>query len=408
MPADPISLDSLYSQAAARVQLIPQMGGVQPEFPFTFGLPDEASFPSKAMLKVSRSVFTDDIGKALQYGSYQGAPELRQVVAERLRRLEGVEIGLESVMITNGSSQAIGLVAQALVDPGDTILVEGPTFLGAVRTFELFGPRVVEVPLDDRGLRIDALTRILEDLRREGVQPKFIYTLPNFHNPAGVTLTLDRRRALLKLAERFGVPVLEDDAYGELRFEGRSLPSLLSLDSTGLVIRTGTFSKILGAGLRLGFIAGREDVVKRMVALKVDGGTNPVASHLAVQFARQGLLDKHIRKLRTVYRARRDAMLEALEQHCAPYATWTRPQGGFFVWLDFKPGVDPARVFEEAQARGVAYLRGPACYSSGRGANHARLAFSYLTAEQIREGIARLGQALAAAQRVPVAAGVGG
>jgi 2-aminoadipate transaminase len=396
--------DSLYSEALRRSNPVPGVGDAPPEFPFTFGLPDPGSFPARELVRVSREVFGARSEEALQYGNYQGELALRDVAAERLRRLEGVEVTADDLLITNGSSQALGLVCQALVDPGDTILVEGPTFLGAVRTFEVFGPRVVEVPLDDHGLRVDALERTLQDLKRQDVRPKFLYTLPNFHNPAGVTLSLERRRKLLRLAERYGLPILEDDAYGELRFEGRGIPSLLSLDTSGLVVRTGTFSKILAAGLRLGWICGTHSVVKRLVALKVDGGTNPVAAHLAATFANQGLLDRHIRRLRRVYRERRDAMVESLEEHCAEYATWTRPQGGFFVWVELKPGVDSDRALEESSKRGVGYLRGPACYSSGRGANQLRLAFSYLGVEQIREGIARLGEALAAAQRVAVTA----
>ncbi len=397
--------EALLSETLRQAAPVAVMGGPQPEYPFTYGLPDPASFPSRALLRVARTVLLEQGREALQYGNYQGDPALRSLVADRLRWLDGVEVGPEQILITNGSSQAIALVAQALVNRGDTILVEAPTFLGAVRTFELFGPRVVEIPLDDHGMRIDVLERTLTDLRRGGIQPKLLYTLPTFQNPAGVTLTLDRRRALVQLAERFNVPVLEDDPYGELRFEGRALPSLLKLDRSGLVIRCGSFSKILGAGLRLGWLTAPESLLRRLVQLKVDGGTNPFASHFAVAFARRGLLERHVRLLRRVYRARRDAMLESLEAHCSEHATWTRPQGGFFIWVQLKPEIDPARAREEALARGVAYLPGPACYSSGRGANQLRLAFSYLPEDQIRAGIARLGEALAAARRAPVAAG---
>jgi DNA-binding transcriptional MocR family regulator len=357
-------------------------------------------------------VLGEQIGQSLQYGNFQGVPELREVVAKRLRRLEGVDVSPEQLLITAGSSQGIGVVAQALLDAGDTMIVEGPTFLGAVRTFELYGPRVVEIPLDERGMRTDLLERSLRDLAREGVRPKLIYTLPNFQNPAGVTMSLERRRKLLALAERYEVPILEDDAYGELRFEGRAQPSLLALDRRGLVIRCSTFSKILGAGLRLAWLAGQESLMKRLINIKIDGGTSPLASHFAIAFEREGMLDAHVRKLRKVYRERRDAMQEALQAHCARHATWITPQGGFFFWLTLKPEVDPKLALQEAQARGVSYLPGTACYSSGTGGDQLRLAFSFLPPDQIREGIARLGEALEAAmeagQRVPVAAGARG
>ena len=409
MPDPGFRFEPYLSDAMLRANAIAGQGGPPPAYPLAFGLPDPASFPSRALQRVARRVLGEQVGQSLQYGNFQGVPELREVVVERLRRLEGVALSPEQVLITSGSSQGIGVVAQALLNPGDTIVVEGPTFLWAVRTFELYGPRVVEIPLDDRGMRTDMLAHELRTLARQGIRPKLIYVLPNFQNPAGVTMSLDRRRRLLSLAEQHEVPILEDDAYGELRFEGRSQPSLLALDRRGLVLRCSTFSKILGAGLRLGWIAGQQDMVKRLINIKVDGGTSPLASHFAIEFAREGLLDKHVRKLRAVYRERRDAMQEALQAHCSRHATWITPQGGFFFWLTLKPDVDPDLAVQEARARGVSYLPGGACYSSERGQDQLRLAFSFLPPDQIREGIARLGEALEAAMEAgrPVAVAAG-
>jgi len=295
------------------------------------------------------------------------------------------------------------MVAQLMVDPGDTILLEGPTFLGAVRVFRLYQPRLEELPLDERGLIVEELERRLERLAAEGVRPKFLYTQPTFHNPAGVTMPLDRRLELLDLAKQYSLLVVEDDAYSDLRFEGSDLPSLLALDREGLVIRLGTFSKILAAGLRLGWAAGPPSVMRALPVVKTDSGTSPYSSHLAAEWATSGSLEPHVRKLRGIYRERRDAMLRALERHCAPFCHWTKPEGGFFVWVELNEGVDPKRLRQAADEAGVAYLSGTQCFASDRGESFLRLSFSFGTVEKIEQGIERLGRAMEQAASVGVA-----
>jgi 2-aminoadipate transaminase len=218
--------------------------------------------------------------------------------------------------------------------------------------------------------------------------------MPTFHNPTGVTMPLERRLALLDVARRHQLLVIEDDAYGDLRFEGSDLPSVLALDQDGLVVRLGTFSKILAAGLRLGWAAGPAALVPNLALVKTDSGTNPFGAHLAAEWALSGRLEPHVQVLRGVYRERRDALLAALERYCGDYCSWTRPEGGFFIWVELRPGIDPQRLRGTAHQLGVAYLPGPQCFASGKGEQFLRLSFSYVTPERIEEGIRRLGQAM--------------
>jgi 2-aminoadipate transaminase len=368
-----------------------------------YGLPDPKSFPTDELLEVTRRVLAEQSSSALQYGAAQGDPGLRRYLAERLNEKEGLSLEPEQVVITSGSSQAISMVAQLMVDPGDAILLEGPTFLGAVRVFRLYQPRLEELPLDERGLIIEELEGRLERLAGEGVRPKFLYTQPTFHNPAGVTMPLERRLELLDVAKKHALLVVEDDAYGDLRFEGSDLPTLLALDREGLVIRLGTFSKILAAGLRLGWAAGPPSLMRALPVVKTDSGTSPYSSHLAAEWARSGSLEPHIRKLRGVYRERRDAMLAALERHCAQYCHWTKPEGGFFVWVELNESVDPKRLRQTADEAGVAYLPGTQCFASDRGECFLRLSFSFATPQRIEQAIERLGRAMARAASAGVA-----
>jgi 2-aminoadipate transaminase len=365
---------------------------------FSYGLPDPDSFPSDELQRVTRSVLDNQSATALQYGSPQGEPRLRRYLAERLNEKGGLSLTPEQVAVTSGSLQAIGIMAQLLVDPGDTILLEGPTFLGAARVFRLHQPRLEELPLDDDGLVVGELERRLDRLASEGVRPKFLYTMPTFHNPAGVTMPLERRLELLRIAEEHSLLILEDDAYGDLRFEGGELPSLLALDRHGLVIRFGTFSKILAAGLRLGWAAGPAEMVQAMTVVKADGGTNPYGAHLAAEWAIGGMLEPHVQKLRAIYRQRRDTMLAALERYCASSCRWTKPQGGFFVWVELHEEVDPLMLRQTAYDNGVTYLSGTQCFPSGSGDGFLRLSFSFLRPEKIEQGIERLGRAMAAAR----------
>jgi 2-aminoadipate transaminase len=401
---------ALYS-TTAQVGLVQGGASAQPPIgdgtSFAFGLPDPGSFPSDELQAVTQTVLAHHSTTALQYGNTQGEPRLRDYLAERLNEREGLSLSRDQIAITSGSLQAIALLTELLVDPGDVVLLEGPTFLGAARIFRLHGARFEELPIDDGGLVIPELVRCLERLDAEGLRPKFLYTMPTFHNPAGVTMPLDRRLALLEAARKWSLLVIEDDAYGDLRFEGSELPSLLALDQAqprvgeedGVVVRLGTFSKILAAGLRLGWAAGPAAVVQSLAVVKTDGGTSPYAAHLAAEWAMTGKLEPHVRRLRRIYGERRDAMLSALERYCAPYCRWTKPDGGFFVWVELDHGVDPDLLWQAADEVGVVYLPGNRCFASCQGDRFLRLAFSLQTPTKIQDGIKRLGQAMECATR---------
>jgi 2-aminoadipate transaminase len=365
---------------------------------FAFGMPDPALFPAAGLAEAAQHALgdVDAYAVALQYGHAPGNPLL---LAELARKLEGEEdraVAPGTLLATNGSSQAIALVAQALANPGDVALVEAPTFLGTIRHLQFHGIRIEPVPLDDAGLDVEALAVRVRRLEAAGTPARFIYTIPTFNNPAGVTMPLERRRALLDVAARHGIPLIEDDAYRDLRFEGAPIPTLHALDRDGLVIRLGTFSKIVAPGVRLGFVLAEAAVIERVLAFKGEGSTNGLASLVVGTFMRHGGLAAHIEILRATYRARRDAMDAALGREMPAGVTWTRTEGGFFLWLTLPPAADVARIAARAAAERVVALPGTECFPDGRGSHNLRLAFSLQPPERIAEGIRRLGRAIRA------------
>jgi 2-aminoadipate transaminase len=344
----------------------------------------------------------DEGAAALMYGDAAGNQGLREVLAEKLRRWEGLEVAPDELLIVNGSNHGLAVVAQAFVDPGDVAIVEAPTFLGGLRPLRQLQARVEMVPLDADGLRVDLLEERLRVLRDAGTPAKLLYTIPNFHNPAGVDLSLERRRRVAALADEYNFAVLEDDAYGELRFAGEHLPALYGLARKGRVIRSATLSKILAAGLRVGYLAGPREVLGRLNSLKLDGGASPFTNRLAAAFLR-ARHDEHVRRLIGIYRDKRDALIRGLERGfpagdpLKPH--WHVPQGGFFLWLRLSPEVDPARVAQEAAERGIGYVPGPAFFADGSGSEYVRLAWSMLSTDDLEAAGELLAEAIHAAKR---------
>ena len=387
-----------WARTVAELEPRPATAGGRAAISFAYGLPDPALFPTEALNAATGIVLREHSDRALQYGAGQGLPQLINVLVERINRAEGLAIRPDECMITAGAGQAIAVVGRALLDPGDTVLVETPAWPGGINAFRRCGARLVPVPVDAEGLDTDALAQTLETLAAEGTQPKLLYTVPNFQNPTGVTTTLARRQALLDLARRYDFVILEDDAYRDLAFEGPLPPSLFALDTGGRVLRTGTYSKILAAGLRLGWLLGPREVLPRLIALKDDGGTSPFTSYLAATYSRAGELDPHIARLVASYRRKRDVMLAALTRYFPKSVTWTVPAGGFFVWVTLPPGTDAADLLRAAREEGVDFLPGRSCFPDPQaGTSHLRLAFSLPTPDQIEEGIKRLGGVLATA-----------
>jgi 2-aminoadipate transaminase len=358
---------------------------------FDYGLADPALFPRADLLAAAAAVLDGDADAALNYGpSFAG---LRDQVVARLRA-QGVEAEEDGVLISYGSGQILGLLPQVFVDPGDVVLIEGPSFLGAVRHFRDAGARLVTVPTDAEGLDVDAVESILIDLRRQNIRPKFIYAIPTFQNPTGTTMPLARRQKLVRLAAEYGVVVVEDDAYGDLRFEGRPQPVLAALDQEGWVIRVGTFSKILAPGVRMGWACARPEVIARFEHFKAEGSSGPFLTRVIARYCADGRLEAHIQDLIALYRRKRDVMLDAIAREFPAGVTALRPEGGFFVWCKLPPGMSARALLARAETHGATFLPGTRCFADGQGDDAIRLAFSFLPAEQIEEGIARIGAAM--------------
>src|SRR5437868_301689 len=317
------------------------------------GLPAPEVFPIRRFEEACQKVLSTKGPIALQYGATEGYEPLREMIAENMSRY-GIMAKPENVLITSGSQQALDLIGKLLINRGDRVLVEAPTYLGALQAFNVYGAEYVTVPIDKDGLQTDRL----EDALRSWL--KFMYILPNFQNPAGVTLSLERRREIVLLADRYGIPIIEDDPYGQLRYEGEHLPPLVVLDrgnlrrdngySLGNVIYLSTFSKLLAPGLRLGWIVAPPDVIAKLVQIKqgADLHTSTFTQLVAYEVAKDGFLDEHVKQIRKVYRERRDVMLDSLERYFPSEATWTRPDGGLFLWVTLPEGMNCLELFHTA------------------------------------------------------------
>jgi len=367
---------------------------------FAGGLPAPDVFPVERFETACHRVLEAKGAMALQYSASEGYTPLREYLAQKMAKY-GIIAGPDNVLITSGSQQALDLIGKLLINPGDRILLEAPTYLGALQAFNVYGAEYVSVPVDHDGLR----TPELEEALRSG--PKFMYVLPNFQNPGGVTLCEPRRHELVLLADKYGIPIIEDDPYGQLRFEGEHLPPLLALDRENLrrddgklgnVIYLSTFSKTLAPGIRLGWIVAPPDVISKLVQLKqgADLHTSTFDQMVAYEVVHDGFLDEHVKKIRAVYRERRDVMLAALTEYFPPEVTWTHPQGGLFLWATLPEGLDMEHLFQAALRENVAFVPGDCFYATGdEGRRHMRLNFSHSNPQQIREGIRRLGLAVA-------------
>lgn len=366
---------------------------------FAGGLPAPELFPVARVEEATAKVLREQGQQALQYSTTEGYRPLREMIARHTCRY-GVQVGPDNILITASSQQALDLIGKIFINPGDHVLVEKPTYLGALQAWNLYQAQYLGIPIDDDGMMTDEL----ENALRAGA--KFLYALPNFQNPAGVTIPLERRRRIVELADHYGVPILEDDPYGQLRYEGEHVPSIVAVDAeyqsgngrtyTGNVIYLSTLSKTLAPGLRLGWIVAPEEVIDRLVLAKqgTDLHTSTFAQMIAHEVARGGFLDEHVRKLRSAYRERRDAMLAAMDEMFPTSVTWTRPRGGLFLWVRFPEHVDAADLLKEAIKEKVAFVIGSAFYPDGSGRNTARFNFSNSNPEMIREGIARLAAVL--------------
>ena len=374
---------------------------------FGGGMPAPDVFPYEQFMEACERVLRDQGHLALQYGATEGYKPLREMIVRHTNRL-GIEITAENILITTGSQQALDLLGKILINPGDRILVESPTYLGALQAWAGYGAEYVTVPMDEHGMITDAL----EEALRTG--PKFIYVLPNFQNPTGVTLSLERRHKLIELADRYGVPIVEDDPYGQLRYEGEHLPGIVVLDSQlrengdqcyrGNVIYLSTFSKTLAPGLRLAWVVAPPEVIRKLVQAKqgADLHTSTFNQLVAYEVAHGGSLDQHVKLIQKVYGERRNVMLGAMDAYFPPGVEWTHPEGGLFLWGTLPEDQNAAEVLKAAVEQKVAFVPGAPFFPTGGGHNTMRLNFSNANPEKIQTGIARLGKVLSEKMGQPV------
>ncbi|HDJ50650.1 MAG TPA: PLP-dependent aminotransferase family protein [Thermoprotei archaeon] len=367
---------------------------------FGGGMPDPKTFPVEEMKEIFSDIFSDrKLGEeALQYGTTEGYNPLRETILKMLRK-SGFKIleDIENIVITTGSQQALDLIAKVFIDPGDVVIVEAPTYLAALNAFSYFQPNFEVVPLDKDGMRVDLLEEKLESLRKEEKRVKFIYTVPTAQNPAGTTMPNDRRKKLVDLAYEYDTIIVEDNPYGYLIFDDRiKFDYLGAFDDEGRVIYMSSFSKILSPGFRQGFIAGHREFIRKLILAKqaADLCTPSLTQMAANEFLKRGYLERHVEKIKKVYKEKKEAMIKALETYMPEGSDWTNPVGGMFIWVTVE-GVDTTDMARRALERGVAYVHGRAFYPENAkelGKNAMRLNFSYPTIEQIEEGIKRLSE----------------
>ncbi|MEN6410219.1 MAG: PLP-dependent aminotransferase family protein [Anaerolineaceae bacterium] len=365
---------------------------------FAGGMPAPEVFPVEEFRRACDYVLTNNPAQALQYGATEGFKPLRDLIARHEAQF-GINVTTDNILVTSGSQQALDLLGRILINRGDRILVESPTYLGALQAWNAYGAEYVPVTSDENGMNTDAL----EEALRTG--PKFIYCLPNFQNPTGVTLSLERRHKLVELADRYGVPIIEDDPYGQLRYEGEHLPSVAVLDGKirsgdscyrGNVIYLSTFSKILAPGLRLAWVIAPPEVILKLTQAKqgADLHTATFTQAVAYEVAKNGFINEHVKVINAVYSERRDVMLDALAECMPKGVTWTHPQGGLFLWVKLPESLNSQDIFETAVAQKVAFVPGGSFHPCGGGENTMRLNFSFCKPEVIVEGIHRLSNAI--------------
>lgn len=368
------------------------LAGKPEMYNFSSGFPAEELFPLRELDAVNRAILEREGKQAVQYGSSAGYLPLREQIAARMHKVFRADCTAEQIFITSGSQQGLSLLAQLFLDQDDVVLVESPTYLGAINAFQLCGPRFVEVPTDEQGI----VPAALEEILRTTDRVKMMYVIPEFQNPTGVTWTMERRRAVMEIVNRYDFPVLEDNPYGELRYDGETMPALKSMDTKGNVIFLGSFSKILMPGLRVGWIVAEPEILEKLNLLKqnVDLQCSSYAQRQVSYFMDMFDLDAHVSRLKDLYRRRRTLLYDAIRQYFPAGVTATWPEGGLFLWVTLPEGMDAKALAPKATARKVAYVPGAPFYPNGGHGNHLRLNFSTMQEDRIVQGIQILGELL--------------
>lgn len=401
LESGPLNFESYFSEKALKmkaseVRELLKLVETSDVISLAGGLPNPKTFPKDIIKGILEEIMEEHADKALQYGTTKGFTPLRLAIAEWLRKRYNIPTSKVDIMITSGSQQALDLIGRVFLNPGDLVVVEAPTYLAALQAFNFYEPQYIQVPLDDEGMRIDILEEKLRKLKAEGKRVKLVYTVPTFQNPAGVTMTEERRKHLLELASEYDFIIVEDDPYGELRYSGKPVPKIKALDTEGRVLYLGTFSKILAPGFRLGWIAGEPHFIRKLEIAKqsVDLCTNSFGQVVAWRYLEGGHLEKHIPRIIEFYKPRRNAMLEALEQYMPEGVKWTRPEGAIFIWVILPEKINATTMLEKAVKKGVAYVPGEAFFAYRDVKNTMRLNFTYVDEDKIQEGVKRLAETI--------------
>ncbi len=369
---------------------------------FAGGLPSPEAFPVEDLSIIFEELLHEDNTPALQYGPTSGDPLLKKALATMLAS-RGIAAQADHIIVTHGAQQALELFGRVFLDPGDIAMVTQPTYLGIFTAISVYEPSYHGIPTDEEGIIPDILEENLHALAMDGIRPKFLYVVPTFHNPTGVTMSLRRRQALVDLAAEYEVPIIEDDPYYDVRFEGDPMPPIASLDKEGWVMYLGSFSKVLAPGFRVGFAHGPPELINKMSLAKqgADLFTNGFGQRVAERYLSLGLMKRHLPRIQKLYRRKRDVMLKALEETWPENAEWTRPQGGLFLWTTVDPALDTKELLPRAAERHVVYVPGHGFYAGSPAVNHMRLNFSYPSDAQIRKGIGVLGEVLKETKGAP-------
>ena len=360
------------------------------------GVPDRESLPARDLAAAATAVLEADPGAALTYGGQQGYAPLRDWIARRESANVGFEVGVDAVTLTSGSAHGLQNIALTFLAEGDTVVMGAPTYPGAIRTFRARGARVVTVRQDDDGIDPDELASVLDQLAAEGTHPKLLYVVPNYDNPTGATLPLDRRQAIVRLARDNGLLIVEDDAYAGLDIDGPPPPSLFAVAEGRGVLRLGTFSKTVASGLRVAWIQAEPHVTAALVHMRFDNGASPFLHRVVLHYLESPSYEIHVQRLQAIYRERRDAAASTLIEVAEPYARFRTPAGGFFLWVQLEPPLTAAAVFEAGLERDVAVTPGSMYFPTEGGENSIRLVYSALPPEDLRTAVILLGEAMAA------------
>ncbi len=358
---------------------------------FAGGLPAPETFPVDDLKAIVLEVLEKDGACALQYGTTEGDNELRKVLVERHNR-QGLDINMDNLIITTGSQQALDLIARILIDPGDYVLCGLPSYLGGLNAFNTYGVRLRGISLDENGMRTDELERTIAHLKKLGRRIKFIYVIPDFQNPAGITMPESRRVKIIEIAEKYDILILEDSPYREIRFGGEPQRMMYELDNTGRVITLSTFSKILSPGFRVGWVIGKPEIVDKISVAKqtADLCTSAFVQKIIALYIERGLLDKNLRKTIDLYGARRNFMLECFRKYMPEKVTWTEPLGGLFLFVTLPRNLDADKILQKAIEKNVAFVSGKSFFCNESGRNTMRINFSYSGPSETEEGVKRL------------------